>query len=250
MSDLDLEALREVLNPLDLTLHFAVVGGDHLFGLAAPDSEVRVRAGHVEALTASLGSGRRAARVELELVDRALSVHIVSDDLTRLERLMEKGDPRLLEELHSPVVVAGAEEVRHLRSLARGLVSERLTRRYAELARRAAVRLAESSSLRAGPLLHRIRALLAGIHVLTRGEILPDLPSLVRAHGLDHLRDLARRPDPRAVVADPARFGFYLDEADRLAERFAEAVRDSTLPAAPEPSPALEAYFRRARDRE
>ena len=59
MHDLDLDSLREILTPLDLTLHFAVIGGDHLIGLAAPDSEMRVREGHLKAHTASLGGGRR-----------------------------------------------------------------------------------------------------------------------------------------------------------------------------------------------
>lgn len=238
---LDLDVVREVLAPLDLSLLFAVVGGDHLHGLAAPDSEVRVRAGHRDALAASLGPGRRAANLELELLQQGLSIHLLSEDVDRVSRRIEHATGPLLEELHSPLVLVGHEAVEELRTLSLRFVTRKIHKYYHSLARAALWRLEGEKTKRTRPILWLFRAALAGIHLLEKGEVQPDLERLIVIYDLPHLAPLLPSADGPATVGDPARAAALLNEAYELLERLDRAAEETSLPDEPgDPAPLRE----------
>jgi hypothetical protein len=237
---LDLDAIREIVAPLDLSPVFAVVAGSHLAGTAAPDSDVVVRGAHAKALTASLGPGRRTATVELELLDRGVSLRYASEDLDRVARRVAKGDGALLESLRSGEVLSGEEALGELREISRAYVTRRIHRYYRALVRRAFWRLEGSVTKRVRPVLSLYRALLAGIHVLERGEIVPDLRELVGIFAVPWLEGLLRSPKRSARIGDPARTRFLLGEAHALLERMERACEETSLPAElPPPDAAL-----------
>lgn len=235
---LDLDVVREVLAPLDLSLLFAVVGGDHLYGLAAPDSEVRVRAGHRDALSASLGPGRRAANLELELLQKGLGIKLLSEDLDRVGRRVEHATGPLFEELHSPLVLVGEDAANELRELSKGFLTRKVHRYYHSLARSALWRLEGEKTKRTRPILWLYRAALAGIHVLETGEVQPDLERLLAIYELPHVEPLLPSADGPTTVGDPARAAALLNEAYDLLERLDRAAEGTSLPDEPaDPAP-------------
>ncbi|MHC4472260.1 MAG: DNA polymerase beta superfamily protein [Planctomycetota bacterium] len=237
-NELDLDAVRAILAPLDLTPLFLVVGGDHLFGFPSPVPRVRVRGAHTAALSAALGKGGRAASLTLTLLDRGLEVRLTSEEIEKLARRIERGDGTLLEEIHSPLVLEGEAPLAELREIARGFVTRRIHRHYLRIADGAIRRLERDDAKRVRHVLQVFRAVLAGVHALETGEIRPDLRDLLRRHDLPFLEELAARWSRSPLVGDPARFEFYMTEARALLGRLEEAAARTNLPDRP-PSPEL-----------
>jgi len=242
---LDLDAVRAVLAPLDLTPLFQVVGGDHLFGFPSPVSRVRVRGCHTAALSAALGPSGRARSLSLTLLDRGLEVRVISDEVPEIARRLQRADGTLLEELRSPLVLTGEDALSELRVIARSYVTRPLHGHYRRIARGALRRLEQDAAKRVRHLLGAIRAALAGIHALETGEIVPGLPELLRLRELPFLEDLAGEWLRRPLVGDPARLAFYLAEARSLLDRLDRAAAESPLPGRPPRSERLREWVER-----
>lgn len=239
----DLPFLARTLGALDLLPDFQVVAGRHLHGFPAPTSAVEVLGCHREALGAAVGPGRRPPEVDVDLLDRGTEIHLVSLSRLRVAERLLAADEEWIEAIHSPLVVCGEETLGAVRRLVRPVLSRRMARWYLQTVETAHEALETHLTKRVGPVLTIFRALLAGIHLLERGEVEPGLPRLLEVHDLPYLKAATARPTAPPWIGDPAMIGFLYSEEERLFELFSASLGRSALPEEPGPAPELEAFL-------
>lgn len=242
----DLDALRGLTASLDLRPCYLVVAGEQLTGCPTPNSEVLLRGAHLTALEAALGDGSRAPRIDLSVVFAGSAVRVLSEEIEAVAERVRAGDGETIEALHSPLVLVGGEALAELRAISRRCVCRTTGEHYLALAERAR-RDFEAEGVRTNrPILLLFRHLLAGLHLFETGEVEPDLRRLIEAHDVPFLSALLARSD-RAAIGDPGRYGFLLEEAERLGERLERARASSRLPREPSEAPELDELIRRLR---
>lgn len=238
----DLDTIRQILAPLDITPLFQVPAGDLLRGLGGREPEVAVSGVHVAALTASLGAGRRAPVLELEMLDLGVAVRLRSVAPHRFAESLFAGHPDRIEEIHASVAFSGEEELADLRTRAVGVLTRPAVRRFHD-------RAAEALNLARSDLRKEARALIAaarwclsGLRLAREGVVTPRLIDLVEWSGEGWLAELSEGSGRRTLAGNPGRVGFYLSETANLLDRLDAAVDESVLPEGPTDPEPLNAW--------
>jgi hypothetical protein len=234
----DLDAIRAILAPLDITPLFQVPAGDLLRGLGGREPEVAVSGVHVAALTASLGAGRRAPVLELELLDRGMAVRVRSVSPHRFAEALFAGHPDRIEEIHAFEALSAEEELADLRARTAGVLTRAAVRRFHARAAEALELARRDLRKEARALLAAARWCLSGLRLAREGVVTPLLPDLVEWSGEDWLGELSEGSGRRTLAGNPGRVGFYLSETAHLLDRLDAAIDESILPEGPaDPGP-------------
>ncbi|MER5747804.1 nucleotidyltransferase domain-containing protein [Streptomyces sp. NPDC002225] len=158
-------------------LLFATVSGAHLYGFPSADSDVDLRGVHL--LPAEDLVGLREAEETCSRMWDAdgVEMDLVTHDLRKFVRLMLKPNGYVLEQLLSPLVVHTGGIHAELSALAPGVLTRHHAHHYRGFAGTQWRLFEKTGELK--PLLYTFRALLTGIHLMRRGEVLAHLPSLL-----------------------------------------------------------------------
>lgn len=216
-------------------LLFATISGAHLYGFASPDSDVDLRGVHVLPLAEVVGLRRGQETVERHGDERDLELDLVTHDVAKFVRLLQKANGYVLEQLLSPLVVRTTAEHAELCALGRRCIARHHVRHYAGFAATQWRLFAKETPPRVKPLLYVYRVLLTGIHLLRTGELIADLSVLNREERLAHVDELLRQKreqSERAVLAE-ADLRLHEKEFERLSDRLRAAGESSPLPAVP-----------------
>jgi predicted nucleotidyltransferase len=227
---------RSVPSPL-----FVTVYGSHLAGFASPTSDVDLRGAFVLPARAVLGLDAADETVST-MHPGDVAVDWVAHDLRKFARLMTQQSGDVLEQLYSPLVVLTSPVHDELRALGRGCVTRRVARYHLGFAQGCRKRLAEPSPP-VKQLLHALRLLLTGIHLMNTGEVLSSLGELHARYpspevDLDALIHRKREGGARAAL-DPAELAAFNATLDRLTEQLEQARARSHLPDEPTTREAL-----------
>ena len=174
---------------------------------------------------------------------------LVTHDAEKFFRLLLKPNGYVLEQLHSPLVLATSPEHDELREIARGCVTRLHVRHYAGFAENQWRLFEKDEQPRVKPLLYVFRVLLTGIHLLRTGEVEANLVRLNGAARLSFIDELIARKTngserERLTCADVA---LYRVEYERLFAALLEAGETSPLPEAPSAHEALNDLLLRLR---
>ncbi|MFJ6014072.1 DNA polymerase beta superfamily protein [Streptomyces sp. NPDC092952] len=158
-------------------LLFATVSGAHLYGFPSADSDVDLRGVHL--LPAADLVGLRDAEETCSRMWDAdgVEMDLVTHDLRKFVRLMLKPNGYVLEQLLSPLVVHTGGTHAELAALAPGVLTRHHAHHYRGFAGTQWRLFEKTGELK--PLLYTFRALLTGIHLMRRGEVLAHLPTLL-----------------------------------------------------------------------
>jgi hypothetical protein len=225
---------------LDLAVVFAVVSGEPVSGMAPSDGELAVVAVHRRALEASLGAGRSAPRVDLDLIESGQVVRFRSRDLAALRTALARSDAAFLEAVHSPLVITGGEALAALRPIAARHATTRLAGFYDARIRDALDRISAEKTQTVRGLIALFAPLCTALHLFETGRLEPDLRRLTASGEFAFLAPLLARPD--GLIREPAQLDFHLAEAHALRERLDRAVASSVLPAETGADPALDEW--------
>jgi uncharacterized protein len=147
---------------------------------------------------------------------------------------MTKRNGYVLEQLYSPLEVAGGERLTELREIGRGCVVRHLHHHYRGFAatKRAAL---DKPDTTVKDLLYLYRVYLTGIHVLRTGDVNAHLPTLLEDYPVDEVDALIQRKRAgaeKAVLTD-GEWARHRPIADRLEAQLAAAFDASDLPDEP-----------------
>ncbi len=203
--------------PLDFV--YVAVTGEHLYGFDAPDSGYDLRGCHVLPAADVLGLRPGRDTVAFTVHRDGLDIEFLSYDLAKLCVLLLKKNGAVLEQICSPHVVTASPDHAELIEIAKQCASRHMAHHYLSHAK-LHWSLAQENP-RAVAVLHAVRTLLAGTHLMRTGEVESRLPHL--AEDLPWVADLQH--------GGPPDMDFCAAEFERLAATLEEAKAKSRLPA-------------------
>ncbi len=214
-------------------LVFATISGAHLYGFASPDSDVDVRGAFLLPTAELIGLGRpRETRTIQETTEDGIEVDFVAHDLRKFARMMIRHNGYVLEQLFSPLVVAGGQAFEALREMGHRCLTRGLHRHYRGFAHSRRKLLRESDRPTVKHLLYAYRVYLTGIRVLRGGGIESNITVLNEAFNLPQIPELVdrkRRADEKTPL-EAVEIERHERELDKLEGWLSDAYEKSGLP--------------------
>ena len=230
------EVAERVLAEEDRARRHLVVhlSGAHAYGFPSPDSDLDLKAIHVERTEALLGLSPPAATTNRLEVIEGVEIDYTSNELAVAVRGLLRGDGNMLERVCARGPLRDSPWRAELARLARQCQSRKYHHHYRGFAwsQRKAVIEAEAPS--AKKVLYVLRTALTGVHLLRTGDCEPDLGVLYALYAFDIVPALIEEKQQAERKALPAnlaeRVGPSLDRAFMLLD---EARDASPLPEEP-----------------
>lgn len=222
-------------------LLFATVSGAHLYGFPSPDSDWDLRGVHLLPLAELVGLETGPETLEVAEDRDGLELDLVTHDARKFFALMLKKNGYVLEQLHSPLIVATSPGHAELKALARGCVTRHHVHHYRGFAANQWRLFMQEEPPRVKPLLYVFRVLLTGIRLMQTGEIEANLETLNAEFGLPYVDELIalKREGQEQRKLDAADLSFFQDGFVRMSAALEAAHEHSSLPEAPTAGPAL-----------
>ena len=227
---------------------FATISGAHLYGFSSPDSDVDLRGAFVLPLRDVLRLREPKETITITRTHGGLEIDWVAHDVRKFAQLMTRRNGYVLEQLYSPLVVAGGDWLDELREIGRGCIVRHLYYHYRGFAR-GQLELLSKPEATVIELLYAYRVLLTGIHVLQTGEIEANLARLDEHFKIPGIAELIARKVTGTEKGrlEPADLETHRPRLVQLEAHMAEAFEQSTLPDKPTTFDALDDYVVRAR---
>jgi len=169
------------------------LSGAHAFGFPSHDSDLDLKAVHIEATRHLVGLTQpRVTFNRLEVID-GVEIDYTSNELSMGLSGVLKGDGNMLERLLSRQPVAADSALTELQPLVRAALSQRFARHYLGYARGQAKQLRDADLPKAKTLLYVLRTAVTGTHLLLEGACEPDLTALHERYKLPEVPELVHR---------------------------------------------------------
>jgi predicted nucleotidyltransferase len=220
------------------------LSGAHAYGFPSPDSDLDLKAVHVESTRKLLGLASPSASASRLETIRGVEVDYTSNEIGPVLAGALAGNGNYIERFLGELSVYGAPALDELRQLVRGALSRRVYRHYRGFAtqQRSAFEGAERPT--AKKLLYVLRTALTGAHLLATGDLVTDLARLAELRGLADTGELIARK--RAGELAPLDSAVVDRWRPRLDDVFADLDREherSVLPEAPTNAADVEAWL-------
>jgi uncharacterized protein len=231
MLDVNLPAMRELVDRLDYRPLFVTVSGAHLYGFPSSDSDVDLRGCHQLPLRELVGLALPNQTLEHKTDHVGTEVELVSHEVGKYLRLLVRNNGYILEQIFSPIVVSGQDFLDKLRPLARPCITRHHYHHYRGFYATQRKLLAKEQPRRAKPLLYAYRVLMTGIHLLRTGEVEANLQRLNEHFAFDFMDELmARKVGGENTSVGDLDWPFHEARLAELEARLDQAFADSPLP--------------------
>ncbi len=228
---LDFAALRSWGAAAVPSALFWTVSGAHLYGFESVDSDIDLRGCYRAPLSDLLGLRAPPDTVQPQAEVNGTLVEAVSHEVGKYLRLLAKSNGYVLEQILSPLVVAGEDFLGALRPLATRFVTRTCYHHYRGFLRTQRKLFDKEQPKKAKTLLYAYRVAFTGIHLLRTGEVQPHLPTLNATFGKGYVPELIAQK--RAAEVGPLAgidAAFHAAELDALEAELDAAFEASTLP--------------------
>jgi predicted nucleotidyltransferase/quercetin dioxygenase-like cupin family protein len=231
MLDVDLAAMRRLVERLNYQPLFVTVSGAHLYGFPSSDSDVDLRGCHLLPLRDVVGLDLPNQTLEHKTIDDGTEVELVSHDAGKYLNLLVRNNGYVLEQIFSPIVVLGQEFLGELRPLAQRCITRHHYHHYRGFYATQRKLIAKELPKRAKPILYAYRVLMTGIHLLMTGEVEANLLRLNELFGFGFLEELiARKVDGENTSVGNLDWAFHEARLTELEAQLAQAFQESKLP--------------------
>jgi uncharacterized protein len=208
------------------------LSGAHAYGFPSPDSDLDLKAVHVDPTERLLGFPLSSTTAERLEVVEGVEVDYSSNEIGHVLRGVLKGNGNYVERFLSGYLVSSTPEAEELSALVRASLSRRLHRHYHGFATQQHQEWERGDRASAKKLLYVLRTALTGVHALREGEIVTDVTRLLARYGLGDAAALVeqKRRGERSELPTQLRTAW----ASRVGEVFAlldRAAAESPLPA-------------------
>jgi hypothetical protein len=172
--------------------HHLVVSlsGAHAYGFPSPDSDLDLKAVHVEPTIGLLGLSPPALHASrFEVID-GVEIDYSSNELQPVLAALLGGNGNYFERFLGAIPIEASPDLEELRPIVRRALSKRIHRHYAGFARGQLHEWEKSEFRSAKKLLYVLRTTLTGTHALRTGDIVTDVTRLLDEYGLGEARAL------------------------------------------------------------
>ena len=230
MLELDYPRLRRVVAEADLNVRFVTVSGAHLYGFPSPDSDVDLRGCHQWPLRRAVGLDPPDETVNRTFFDAEVQIDLVSHEVRKYLNLLVKNNGYILEQVFSPLVVAGHEFLNRLRPLAQRCITRFHYHHYRGFYATQGKLLEKQEPKSAKALLYAYRVLMTGIHLLHTGEVEANIRRLNETFHLPFVDDLIAQKVVETAAPQALDWPFHERELARLEAQLDAAFEQSPLP--------------------
>ena len=231
MLDVDLAAMRRLVEGLDYKPLFVTVSGAHLYGFPSSDSDVDLRGCHQLPLRDLVGLDLPNQTLEHKTICDGTEVELVSHEVGKYLCLLVRNNGYILEQIFSPIVVLGQEFLDELRPLAQRCITRHHYHHYRGFYATQQKLIAKEEPKRAKPILYAYRVLMTGIHLLRTGEVEANLLRLNEHFGFGFLDELiARKVGGENIAVGGVDWPFHEIRLSELESRLDQAFQESKLP--------------------
>jgi predicted nucleotidyltransferase len=220
------------------------LSGAHAYGFPSPDSDLDLKAIHVERTARLVGlSSPPLHKDRMQIIDR-VEIDYTSNELGPVLAGILGGNGNYIERVLGPIALRRSPLVDELAPLVAQSLSTRIHRHYNGFARGQLADFDEAAEPTAKKILYVLRTALTGIHALATGRIVTDVNQLLDEYGFAAAAELivAKRAGER-VVLDVALRERWRREVERALALLDETLARSPLPPEPRNRVALEAWL-------
>ncbi len=226
------------------------LSGAHAYGFPSPDSDVDIKAVHIEPTRSVLGLLPAAPHADrMEVID-GVEIDYTSNELKPVLVGVIGGNGNYIERFLGPYKPLAAPAVNEVIPLVKRTLSRRLHRHYLGFATSQLKAFEKDPPGTAKKLLYVLRTALTGTHALLTGEVVTDLRALARPYGFPEAEELIekKRAGERSKL-DLETHERFLGEAKRAIRLLVDADARAVLPLEPEAATEadLEAWLIEAR---
>ena len=242
LSDHQLRIVERVLNE-ERREHLVVyLSGAHAYGFPSPDSDLDLKAIHIERTQHLVGLSSPRVTFDRAEVIEDVEIDYTSNELSLLLGGLIAGNGNYLERVLGTTALVEHERLASLRSLVRRSLSKRYHHHYRGFAH--SQRLALAAKPTAKKALYVLRTTLTGTHLLTTGELISDVRELLDVYGFDEARSLiAIKQRAERSELDEREAAHWTSEIERAFATLERAESESRLPAETPNVEELEAWL-------
>ena len=226
---LDLERWKVYVESVDYRPLFVTVSGAHLYGFPSPDSDVDLRGCHQLPLRDVVGLKLPNETVERSNEHAGIEVDLVSHEVGKYLRLLVRNNGYVLEQIFSPLVVAGYEFLARLRPIAGRCITRHHYHHYRGFYATQRKLLDKQDTKTAKAVLYAYRVLLTGIHLMRTGRIEANLNRLNGHFGLRFLDELIAMKTAEKVTPAGLDWPFHEAQLGQF-EAVLDQAFDESLP--------------------
>ncbi len=224
-----------------LVIHLS---GAHAYGFPSPDSDLDLKAIHVEPAARLLGLSPPPLTADRLEVVEGVELDYTSNEIGDVLKSILAGNGNYLERVLGDTALTSSVELESLRPLVARSISRRVHRHYAGFARNQLEHARSSATPSAKKILYVLRTTLTGSHLLRRGELVIDLTRLVDRYDFEDARELVEtKTRGERFELDAAERDRWLGEAERALALLEPALAESVLPEEPPNADEVEAWL-------
>ena len=220
------------------------LSGAHAYGFPSPDSDLDLKAIHIEPTAKLLGlSVPSQSASRMEVID-GIEIDYTSNEIQQALLGILGGNGNYLERVLGAIPLRVAPEIDELRPLVRRSLSRRVHRHYHGFATGQLREFESAPDAPAKKILYVLRTTLTGTHLLLTGDVVTDVTQLLDSYGFPQARDLVatKRAGERVSLDSDAKSD-WLKSVARAFEILDDANARSVLPPEPPNRDELEAWL-------
>ena len=207
------------------------LSGAHAYGFPSPDSDLDLKAIHIEPTENLLGlSSNKESFDRLEFIE-GVEIDYTSNEIKGVLAGIITGNGNYIERVIGNLFAHSAPEHEELKELVPGLLSRRVHRHYRGFAANQRKSFEDADKPTAKKLLYVLRTALTGTHLLKTGELRVDLTTTADEYGFADANELieAKKSGEQTVLSEDVRQS-WLKRLDGLFELLDDARECSVLP--------------------
>jgi predicted nucleotidyltransferase len=210
------------------------LSGAHAYGFPSPDSDLDLKAIHIEPTARLLSLQLSHSPAErLEMID-GVQIDYSSNELRDVLVGILRGNGNYVERVLGHLQLRVSHELEEFKQLVRAALSKRVYRHYHGFASSQREEWNRTEGRSAKKLLYVLRTALTGTHALLSGEILTDLNTLMGEHGFGAARELIEQKARGELAQLPERMvAHWSSEIERAFDVLDGALARSRLPDEP-----------------
>ncbi len=220
------------------------VSGAHTYGFPSPDSDIDLKAIHIDPIERVLGLRPTTGAFDrMEIID-GVEIDYTSNEIKPVLVGILQGNGNYIERVLGGILPFASPMLEELKPLVKASLSRRMARHYFGFATSQLKAFQAENPGSAKKLLYVLRTALTGTHALLTGEIVTDLGLLIDDYGFAAARELIeqKRAGEKTLLSEESAARWEL-EAKRVFGVLADAQERSPLPPEPTNEATLEAWL-------
>jgi predicted nucleotidyltransferase len=226
------------------------LSGAHAYGFPSPDSDLDLKAIHIEQTSRLVGLSPPALHgTRLEVID-GVEIDYSSNELGAALVGIVQGNGNYVERVLGALSLRTSPEHEELRPIVQRSLSKRIHRHYQGFARGQLHEFDAAEQPTAKKLLYVLRTTLTGIHVLRTGRVVTDVTLLLDDFGFGEASELVarKRAGERVGLDEPMRVK-WRSQVERAFVALDDALANSPLPSESPNRDEVEAWLLAVRRR-